>query len=173
MLYPVVKDYAVELFAYLCKQYNLNPLSDGVIISHSEGHKRGIASNHGDVEHLWGKYGLTMEQFRQDIKSLMGGGGAVAGGQAQGASVPAHGKTVKKGDTVTFTGGAVYKSYTAAQAAVTRNVTSTCEMTAVNEKGAHPYHCISKDRKSVYGWGDRAAVMADQLIKKKTKERRI
>lgn len=46
-------------------------------------------------------------------------------------------------------------------------------MTAVNEKGAHPYHCISKDRKSVYGWVDRAAVIADQLVKKKTKERRI
>ena len=60
-------DSAVELFAFLCKQYNLNPLNDGVIISHSEGYKRGIASNHGDVEHIWNKMGLTMEQFRKDI----------------------------------------------------------------------------------------------------------
>ena len=44
---------AVELFAMLCKQYNLNPTADGVIISHREGHSRGIASNHGDPEHLW------------------------------------------------------------------------------------------------------------------------
>ena len=156
----VAKTYraAVELFAYLCKHYNLNPLSNGVIISHSEGHKRGIASNHGDVEHLWGKYGLTMAQFRQDIKSAMGSAGV---GAAQGAAAPVYGKTVKKGSTVTFTGGAVYKSSTAAQAAVTRNVTSTCEVTAVNEKGAHPYHCISKDRKGVYGWVDREAVRAD------------
>lgn len=63
--------YAVELSAYLCKQYHLDPLADGVIISHSEGCKRGIASNHGDVEHLWSKFGLTMEQFRKDIKEAM------------------------------------------------------------------------------------------------------
>ena len=39
---------AVELFAFLCKEYGLNPLADGVIISHKEGHARGIATNHGD-----------------------------------------------------------------------------------------------------------------------------
>ena len=65
--------YAVELFAHLCRQYNLDPLADGVVISHSEGCKRGIASNHGDVEHLWSKFGLTMEQFRKDIKAAMEG----------------------------------------------------------------------------------------------------
>ncbi len=48
----VMKTYeaAVELFAYLCKLYGLNPTADGVIISHREGHARGIASNHGDPE---------------------------------------------------------------------------------------------------------------------------
>ena len=60
---------AVELFAYLCKQYNLNPAVDGVIISHREGHSRGIASNHGDPEHLWKGLGLgyTMDGFRKDV----------------------------------------------------------------------------------------------------------
>ena len=58
---------AVELFAYLCKQYNLDPLADGVIISHAEGHKRGIASNHGDPEHIWKKFGLSMDGFRKDV----------------------------------------------------------------------------------------------------------
>lgn len=43
---------AVELFAHLCDKYALDPLEDGVIISHAEGHRRGIASNHGDVDHL-------------------------------------------------------------------------------------------------------------------------
>lgn len=66
--------YAVELFAHLCQQYHLDPLADGVIISHSEGCKRGIASNHGDVEHLWSKFGLSMGQFRKDIKAAMEGG---------------------------------------------------------------------------------------------------
>ena len=67
---------AVELFAMLCKEYSLNPLGDGVIISHTEGHKRGIASNHADPEHLWNqlKMGYTMDGFRQDVKREMEAG---------------------------------------------------------------------------------------------------
>lgn len=71
--------HAVDLFAYLCKAHDLNPLADGVIISHSEGHKRGIASNHGDVEHIWSKYGLSMDQFRKDVKAVMDGAKAAGG----------------------------------------------------------------------------------------------
>lgn len=68
-------DAAVELFAYLCKQFNLNPIADGVIISHKEGCARGIATNHGDPEHLWNGLGMgyTMDKFRQDVKSKMNG----------------------------------------------------------------------------------------------------
>ena len=62
---------AVELFAFLCKEYKLDPLGDGVITSHAEGHQRGIASNHGDPEHLWSKFGLSLVQFRKDIKAAM------------------------------------------------------------------------------------------------------
>ena len=75
---------AVELFAMLCKQYGLNPLSDGVVISHKEGHSRGIASNHGDPEHLWTQLGMgyTMNTFRQAVKAKMEGGssGGTSGG---------------------------------------------------------------------------------------------
>lgn len=65
---------AVELFAFLCKKYNLNPLASGVIVSHREGHARGIASNHGDPEHLWNglKMGYTMDGFRKDVAAAMG-----------------------------------------------------------------------------------------------------
>lgn len=67
---------AVELFAYLCKLYGLNPTADGVIISHREGHSRGIASNHGDPEHLWNGLGMgyTMNTFRKDVEEKMQGG---------------------------------------------------------------------------------------------------
>lgn len=67
---------AVELFAYLCKLYGLNPTADGVIISHRERHARGIASNHGDPEHLWNGLGMgyTMNTFRKDVKEKMQGG---------------------------------------------------------------------------------------------------
>ena len=66
---------AVELFAYLCKKYNLDPTKDGVIISHKEGCARGVASNHGDPEHLWNQLGMgyTMDKFRKDVKAAMGG----------------------------------------------------------------------------------------------------
>ncbi|MCI8672015.1 MAG: N-acetylmuramoyl-L-alanine amidase [Lachnospiraceae bacterium] len=66
---------AVELFASLCDQYGLDPLADGVIISHKEGHARGIASNHGDPEHLWTQLGTgyTMDSFRQAVRAAMDG----------------------------------------------------------------------------------------------------
>lgn len=66
---------AVELFAMLCKKYGLDPLADGVIISHREGHGMGIASNHGDPEHLWTQLGMgyTMDSFRKAVKAAMGG----------------------------------------------------------------------------------------------------
>lgn len=64
---------AVELFAYLCNKYNLNPLAEGVILSHSEGFAKGLASNHADPEHLWKglKLPYTMDGFRRDVKSAM------------------------------------------------------------------------------------------------------
>ena len=63
---------AVELFAYLCKEFNLDPTKDGVIIDHSEGAKRGIASSHADVMHWWKKHGLTMDDFRRDVAAELG-----------------------------------------------------------------------------------------------------
>mgnify|MGYP000342791681 FL=1 len=62
---------AVELFAQLCAQFDLDPLADGVIISHSEGRMRGVASAHADPEHLWKPFGLTMYGFRQDVYKAM------------------------------------------------------------------------------------------------------
>lgn len=62
---------AVELFAQLCEQYALDPLADGVIISHAEGAARGIASAHADPTHLWQAFGLTMDGFRADVAAAM------------------------------------------------------------------------------------------------------
>lgn len=66
---------AVELFAMLCEKFNLDPLADGVILSHAEGYQRGIASNHGDPEHLWKQLGMpyTMDSFRAAVKEAMKG----------------------------------------------------------------------------------------------------
>lgn len=65
---------AVQLFAELCERFRFDPLADGVILSHEEGHKRGIASNHGDPVHLWNQLnmGYTMDGFRKAVKAAMG-----------------------------------------------------------------------------------------------------
>jgi len=62
---------AVELFAYLCEEYHLDPYKN--IISHKEGHDKGIASNHGDPDHLWKGLGMdhTMDSFRKDVAKKM------------------------------------------------------------------------------------------------------
>ena len=64
---------AVQLFAKLCSFHGKNPLADGVILSHNEGGKRGIASGHVDPEHLWRGLGLpyTMAGFRRDVANAM------------------------------------------------------------------------------------------------------
>ncbi len=58
---------AVELTAYLCKTYGLDPRKDGVVLCHAEGHQRGIASNHSDVLHWFPKHGKSMDDFRADV----------------------------------------------------------------------------------------------------------
>ena len=64
---------AVELTAYLCKQFHLDPLADGVVICHSEGCQRGIASNHADVMHWFPKFGKDMDHFRADVAQILKG----------------------------------------------------------------------------------------------------
>lgn len=63
---------AVELFAKLCKDYGLDPMTQ--IISHNEGRQLGIASAHYDPEHYWKGLGLTytMDGFRKAVKAKIG-----------------------------------------------------------------------------------------------------
>lgn len=65
--------HAVEFFAYIAKTYGFDPLNSNNLMSHSEGYKKGVASNHGDVEHLWKHFGLSMDKFRVDVKNAMVG----------------------------------------------------------------------------------------------------
>lgn len=64
---------SVELTAMLCKEFGLDPMADGVVICHSEGYKRGIASNHGDVMHWFPKHSKSMDTFRADVKAILTG----------------------------------------------------------------------------------------------------
>lgn len=113
-------DAAVELFAHLCKQYGLNPLADGVIISHKEGHDRGLASGHGDPDHLWKGMacGYSMDTFRQAVAAAMGQTQTVntaAGEKADQGAMPEAGTkpaaasgSVNAGDVVSLAPDAVY-----------------------------------------------------------------
>lgn len=71
--FEAVYQEAVELTAYLCKEYKLDPIADGVVICHQEGYRRGIASNHGDVLHWFPKFGKSMDDFRADVAWKMKG----------------------------------------------------------------------------------------------------
>ena len=53
---------------YLCKEFNL---TEKDILCHSEGYKKGIASNHSDVMHWFPKFGKSMDTFRADVKQLL------------------------------------------------------------------------------------------------------
>ncbi len=94
---------AVELTAMLCKQYDLNPLADGVVICHSEGYQRGIASNHADVMHWFPKFGKSMDTFRSDVAKAMGA-------TQTKPQPPAPAKEIVKGSIVRVKQGA--KTYT-------------------------------------------------------------
>ena len=86
-------DAAVELFAFLCEKFQLNPMADGVIISHKEGHDRGIASGHADPDHLWNglQSGYTMDGFRRDVCAAMGNGRmSLPSGQQRDAQKEIH-----------------------------------------------------------------------------------
>lgn len=89
---------AVELFAYLCKTYNIDPSN---IISHSEAYKMGLGSNHADPELLWRLNGMnyTMDTFRAAVRAKLG---------SQQQRVEPKKPTYKVGDTFTLKEGATY-----------------------------------------------------------------
>lgn len=60
---------AIQLFAYLCQEYKLDPKKD--IYCHCEVHKLGYGSNHADVMQWFPKHGKSMDTFRADVKALL------------------------------------------------------------------------------------------------------
>lgn len=70
---------AVELTAYLCNLYNIDPngnvVHNGVsvptILCHADSYKLGLGSNHGDVLHWFKKYNKTMDNVRTDVNNKL------------------------------------------------------------------------------------------------------
>ena len=65
---------AVTLSVMLCRLYGIDPAN---ILCHSEGHTRGIASNHSDVMQWFPKHGKSMDTFRKDVKKALKGASAM------------------------------------------------------------------------------------------------
>lgn len=62
------------LCVYLCRMYGISPAN---VQAHYELHALGLASNHADVRHWWGKKGTswepyTMDTLRRDIAAELG-----------------------------------------------------------------------------------------------------
>ena len=85
---------AVNLTAELCRQYGL---TEKDVLSHAEGYKAGIASNHADVGHWFPLFDVSMDDFRSDVRATLAG-------ESQTDSTPAEtefvlARNLKMGDT--------------------------------------------------------------------------
>jgi len=71
----------VELTAYLCKLYNLDPqgtvtyngVKVPVILCHQDSYHLGLGSGHADVLHWLPKFGKSMQTVRDDVSALLAG----------------------------------------------------------------------------------------------------
>jgi len=89
---------AVELCAYLCKEFGLTEKN---IICHSEGYRQGVASNHGDVMHWFPKHGKSMDTFRADVAVLLKT--TATTGKPTTSTATTATTEIKEGDKVEFT----------------------------------------------------------------------
>ena len=60
---------AKELCAFLCKEYSIDPAN---VIGHYESAAAGYGSNHGDPRNWQKKFGDSMDEFRNDVRALLG-----------------------------------------------------------------------------------------------------
>lgn len=72
---------AVELTAYLCQLYKLDPMGTityngvkvPVILCHQDSYQLGLGSGHADVLHWFPRHGKSMDDFRDDVARVMKG----------------------------------------------------------------------------------------------------
>lgn len=67
-----IKQTALELCVYLCKEFNISPAD---VTSHCEAYREygaTFASNHSDLDHWWKKYhNYTMDDFRMELTKML------------------------------------------------------------------------------------------------------
>ena len=67
--YKEAFDLAKRLCAFLCKQFDIDPAN---VIGHYESAAAGYGSNHGDPRNWQKKFGDSMDNFRNDVRMLLG-----------------------------------------------------------------------------------------------------
>lgn len=60
---------AKELCAFLCEEFNIDPAN---VIGHYESAAAGYGSNHGDPRNWQKKFGDSMDEFRNDVRVMLG-----------------------------------------------------------------------------------------------------
>ena len=94
--------------AYLCKMFGIDPMGtisyNGLqvptIIDHTGSHSLGLGSNHGDVQHWSRKYGMTMENVRNDVAAILAAEGITQPSAKIGLTKGDSGDTVKTMQTM-------------------------------------------------------------------------
>ena len=77
--FDAVYEEGIQLTAYLCTLYGLDPLGTvayqgvkvPVILCHQDSYRLGMGSNHSDVYNWFNRYGKTMDDVRRDVKALL------------------------------------------------------------------------------------------------------
>lgn len=62
---------AIFTCVYVLNRLCIKNIDKNTIVSHAEGYKLGIASNHADVGHFFSKHNKTMDDFRADVKNYI------------------------------------------------------------------------------------------------------
>lgn len=74
--FSAIWDKATTLYAYLCQQYNIDPLqhdAKGGIVAHYEAYQLGYGCNHGDPRGWFACENKTMDDFRQAVYDKLHG----------------------------------------------------------------------------------------------------
>ena len=125
---------AVSLCADICRRHGWK---ESVILSHKEACRKGYASNHGDIDHWLKRYGLTMNDFRADVRRLL-----------------EPEQTFSVGDVVDFIGDTHYTNANAGIGKPCRPGKAEVKQIYRLGESKHPYliKAVSGGGSDVYGW---------------------
>ena len=125
---------AVSLCADICRRHGWK---ESVILSHKEAYRKGYASNHGDIDHWLKRYGLTMNDFRADVRRLL-----------------EPEQTFSVGELVDFIGDTHYTNANAKTGKPCRPGKAEVKQIYRLGESRHPYliKAVSGGGSNVYGW---------------------